>query len=119
MKYLFFILTIISLQYCHPNQSRKFDLFLDSIENKAVSTLISDGSEKKRLKALVEERPAEAISITHRQVTALTELIENIKNTDVRGIKDAEILKLKTVAYYEALLAIKKIDLVEAELMLE
>lgn len=119
MKYLFFILMIISIQYCHPKQAGKFDLFLDSIENRAIRTLISDGSEKKRLRALVDKKPAEAISSTNLQIKALTELIEKIKITDVTGIKDAEILKLRTIAYYEALLALKKIDLTEAELMLE
>ncbi|UZT97922.1 hypothetical protein ODZ84_22595 [Chryseobacterium fluminis] len=117
MKYLISSFLIPLLLSCQSGEARSFERLLDSTEQKSLRILISDGQEKKRLEALVRNRPDIALSIGKQQTTELAGLIHEIEKADVSGVQNADMLKKNILDYYKGLLQLKNLDLAEAELM--
>ncbi|WP_374163623.1 hypothetical protein [Arcticibacter sp. MXS-1] len=117
MKYITVMIFLTSLVSCQSRKAREFDAFLDSTERKVYRTLVGDSLEDIRLKALIEMKPNEALSVGKRQANELSNVIKEIENSDVSDIKEAKALKQAAINYYLGLLDLKKVDIQEAELM--
>ena len=117
MKYITLIIFLVSLVSCQFRRAREFKVFLDSAERKVYRTLVGDSLEDIRLKALIEMKSDEAFFIGKRQANELSNVIKEIENTDVNDIKEAKALKLAVINYYQGLLDLKNVDILEAELM--
>lgn len=116
MKYItaIFFLVLVS---CQPRKAKEFDVFLDSTERKVYRILVGDSADDMRLKALIENRPDLAFSIGKRQADELSGVIREIERADVNDIKEAKELKQASIQYYQGLLDLKNVDILEAELM--
>ena len=117
MKYLVFILFLATLCSCKSQKAHDFNTLLDSAERKVFRILVADSMESSRLKALIAKKPALALSIGQKQHLELSKVIKEIDRTDVGDLQDGKPLKEASIKYYEALLKLKDIDILEAQLM--
>lgn len=116
MKYItaIFFLVLVS---CQPRKAKEFDVFLDSTERKVYRILVGDSTDDMRLTALIENKPDVAFSIGKRQANELSGVIREIERADVNDIKEAKELKQASIQYYQGLLDLKNVDILEAERM--
>lgn len=117
MRYLLTLIVILILSSCGSGKARKFDELLDSTKREVFRILVADSTESRRLQALIDNNPAQALQIGKRQAAGLEAAIEKINQTDISALNDAYQLKITTVKYYQGLLKLKNLDVEEAELM--
>ena len=67
--------------------------------------------------ALIARKSNIALSIAKKQASELSDVIQEIENTDVREIGDADSLKKSTTNYDKTIFQLKELDILEAQLM--
>lgn len=117
MKIFIILFLIATLSSCQSRRAREFNVLLDSTEQRVFWVLSADDTEQSRLRALVDQKPDRALSLGRKQARELTAIISELDRTNVNEIPDANHLKKCSFDYYEALLRLKQVDILEAELM--
>jgi hypothetical protein len=117
MKYLFALLFISTLFSCQSRKAQNYLSLLDSTDRKIFRILIDKQVEDKRLEALIADKPDLALSLAKQQVDSLKTEIAKVESLHIDHLPDALPLKKSVRDYYNTVLRLKEVDIMEAQLL--